>query len=157
VAQSSEAGAGARAGAGEERGPGLILGGHSAGGWVAQAVAVQLERAGVSLRAVLLLDTHPPQSPLLSQMLPLMLAAGGDPDGGGAPIDDSRLLAMGGYRRIFADWQPPAIEAGTVAIRADEVEGDHFTMMTEHAASTASAIASALAGELVNARGGGVR
>jgi acyl transferase domain-containing protein/thioesterase domain-containing protein/acyl carrier protein len=155
--QSIEALTGSLAGAVEELGPGLILGGHSSGGWVAQAVAVQLERAGVSLRAVLLLDTHPPQSPLLSQMLPLMLAAGGDPDGGGAPIDDSRLLAMGGYRRIFADWQPPAIEAGTVAIRADEVEGDHFTMMTEHAASTASAIASALAGELVNARGGGVR
>jgi len=107
--------------------------------------------------ALLLLDTYPPQSPLLRQLLPLMLAASGDSSGGGAGADASRLLAMGGYRRIFADWHPPAIAARTVAIAADEVEGDHFTMMTDHASSTASAIENALAGELVNGRGGGVR
>jgi acyl transferase domain-containing protein/acyl carrier protein len=151
--ESVEAVSGVLAGAVEELGPGLILGGHSSGGWVAQAVAAQLEGAGVPVGAVLLLDTHPPQSPLLGQLLPLMLAAGG----GAAGADDMRLLATGAYRRIFADWRAPAVEARTVEIKATEVGGDHFTMMTDHVSSTASAIETAFAGELVNGRGGGVR
>jgi acyl transferase domain-containing protein/acyl carrier protein len=140
-----------------ELGPGLILGGHSSGGWLAQALAAHLEAAGVAVEALLLLDTFPPQSPLLNQMLPLMLAASSGPGGAEAGIEDARLLAMGGYRRIFAEWQSPAIAARTVAIEAAAVEGDHFTMMTDHASSTASAIEDVLNGELVNGRGGGVR
>jgi acyl transferase domain-containing protein/acyl carrier protein len=136
-------------------GPGLILGGHSSGGWLAQAVVAYLEGAGVPVQALLLLDTFSPQSPLLNQMLPLMLAAGGDPDGAEPAIEDSRLLAMGGYRRIFVDWSPPPVAARTVLIKADEVEGDHFSMMTDHASSTAAAIAEVLERESVNGRGGG--
>jgi acyl carrier protein len=157
-----------------EAGPGLILGGHSSGGWLAQAVAAQLEGAGTSVAALLLLDTYQPQSPLLAAMLPPMLAAGG-----AAAVDDSRLLAMGAYKRIFSDWEVPAVEARTVLIRAEqpawetdseswrvawelphspaEAEGNHFTMMTDHAASTASAIEELLSGELINGRGGGGR
>jgi acyl transferase domain-containing protein/thioesterase domain-containing protein len=137
-----------------EPGPGLILGGHSSGGWLAQAVATQLEGAGVPVLAVLLLDAYPPQSPLLRQLLPLMLAASGDSD---APeIDESRLLAMGAYRRAFADWNEPDIEAETIRVEAVE-PANHFTMMTDYASSTASAIESALAGKLFNGRGGGVQ
>jgi acyl transferase domain-containing protein/acyl carrier protein len=139
-----------------DHGPGLILGGHSSGGWVAQAVAAHLEGLGTPVAAVLLLDTYSPQSPLLRQLLPLMLPASGDLDGAEARVDDLRLLAMGGYRRIFADWRPAAIEARTVSIEVDKVEGDHFTMMTDHASSTAAAIEDVLERESVNGRGGGV-
>ena len=140
-----------------DAGPGLVLGGHSSGGWLAQAVVAHLEQTGAPVEALLLLDTFSPQSPLLSQMLPLMLAAGADPDGAEAAIEDSRLLAMGGYRRIFADWSPPPVAARMVSIKADEVEGDHFSMMTDHAASTAAAIGAVLERETVNGRGGGKR
>jgi acyl transferase domain-containing protein/thioesterase domain-containing protein/acyl carrier protein len=155
-------------------GPGLILGGHSSGGWVAQGVAAKLEQRGARLAGLLLLDTYPPHSPLLARLMPLMLAGGGDGD---AAIDDARLLATGAYRRAFAGWQPPPVAARTVLVRAAlpgweggsdswqaewelphalaEAEGNHFTMMTDHAGSTAAAIATALEGELATAKGGG--
>jgi acyl transferase domain-containing protein/thioesterase domain-containing protein/acyl carrier protein len=146
-------------------GSGFVVGGHSSGGWLAHAVAACLEQRGIAPSAVLLLDTYPPDSPLLSQMLAPMLASMHDAEAGEIRIDDARLLAMGGYRRIFADWAPPRMEAPTVMVRASEpawsvtsgdggewratwspldaqteVAGNHFTMMTEHAASTARGV-----------------
>ena len=141
-------------------GPGLVLGGHSSGGWLAQAVAARLEAEGERVGAVVLLDTFPPDSPELGRLLPLMLATAGDPDDPAAGIDDSRLLATGGYRRVFAGWEAPEIEAETVLVRAAE-PANHFTMMTDHASTTAAAIEDLLDREVdretVNARGGGVR
>ena len=148
-------------------GTGLILGGHSSGGLLAHAVAAHLEGAGAPVEAVLLLDTYPPHSPLLSRMMPLMLATAGDPDAGGG-VDDSRLLAVGSYRRAFAGWTVPEIEAETVMVRASEpaweagsdswraawelphvlaeAEGNHFSMMTDHASGTAAVIEGVLKG-----------
>ncbi len=138
--------------AGQELGPELILGGHSSGGWLAQAVAARLEGEGEPLGAVLLLDTFPPDSPQLSQLLPLMLGT----EGAAAEIDDARLLATGGYRRVFAGWEEPRIEAETLRVEAAE-PANHFTMMTDHASTTAAAIEDLLERETVNARAGGVR
>jgi len=153
-------------------GPGVIPGGHSSGGWLAQGVAAQLEAAGEEPEAVLLLDTYAPDSPLLAQMLPLMLAASADPDSPGAPASDPRLLAMGAYVRIFTEWEVPAIATRTLLVRADrpawqpdsedwqarwelphtlvEVEGDHFSIVTERAENTAAVIEGLLAGQTVN-------
>jgi acyl transferase domain-containing protein/thioesterase domain-containing protein/acyl carrier protein len=144
---------------------GLVLGGHSSGGWLAHAVAARLECTETAVDKLLLLDTYPPESQLLSQMLPVMLAAmlaAGEEE---TRLDDTRLLAMGGYRRIFAGWEIPELEARTAMVRASqpawdvngetndgwraswersdetiEVPGNHFTMMTECAVSTARAI-----------------
>jgi acyl transferase domain-containing protein/thioesterase domain-containing protein/acyl carrier protein len=136
-----------------ETGPDLILGGHSSGGWLAQALAAHLEAGGDSVDAVVLLDTFPPDSPQLGRLLPLMLAAEG-----AAEIDDSRLLATGGYRRVFAGWEEPRIEARTLRIEPAE-PANHFTMMTDHASSTAAAIEDLIDrevdGKTVNARAGG--
>ena len=153
-------------------GEGFVLGGHSSGGWLAQAVAACLEDRGGSPSAVLLLDTYPPDSPLLSRMLAPMLAAMGAADASEMRIDDARLLAMGGYRRIFSDWAPAQIEAPMAMVSASEpawdlsrdeentwqaswgplrarsaVAGNHFTMMTEHAAATARGIEEVLEDE----------
>jgi acyl transferase domain-containing protein/thioesterase domain-containing protein/acyl carrier protein len=150
----------------------FAVGGHSSGGWLGHAVADRLERRGIAPSAVLLLDTYPPDSPLLSRMLAPMLAAASGADATEMRIDDARLLAMGGYRRIFSDWAPREIEAPTVMVRASEpawevtadegstwqaswfpldvraeVAGNHFTMMTEHAASTARGIEKVLESE----------
>jgi thioesterase domain-containing protein/acyl carrier protein len=149
-------------------GSGLVIGGHSSGGWLAQGVAACLEAEGEAPAAVLLLDSYAPDSPLLARMLPLMLAASADPDGPDPTDGDSRLLAMGAYKRGFGEWEPPAIAARTVLLRADrpawepdsddwqaqwelahtsvEVEGDHFSIVTDHARSTAAAIEDVLAG-----------
>jgi acyl transferase domain-containing protein/thioesterase domain-containing protein/acyl carrier protein len=125
-----------------EPGPDLILGGHSSGGWVAQALAAHLEAEGKPVGALLLLDTFPPDSPQLSQLLPLMLGADG-----AAEIDDSRLLATGGYRRVFAAWEEPRIEARTLRVEPAE-PANHFTMMTDHASTTAAAIEDLLEREI---------
>jgi thioesterase domain-containing protein len=151
---------------------GLVLGGHSSGGWLAEAIAAHLEGRGAAPAGVLLLDTYPPQSKLLSRMLPLMLAATLAAGEGEERIDDTRLLAMGAYRRIFAGWRPESIEAPTAMVHASEpawevragdgpdwqpsrdllhaareVPGNHFTMMNEHAGSTAQAVEELLVGE----------
>jgi pimeloyl-ACP methyl ester carboxylesterase/acyl carrier protein len=139
-----------------ELGPGLIIGGHSSGGWLAQAVAARLEAEEEPVAAVVLLDTFPPDSPQLSRLLPLMLGT----EGAAVEIDDSRLLATGGYRRVFAGWEEPRIEAETLLVKAAE-PANHFTMMTDHASGTAAAIEDLLEREVdrktVNARAGGVR
>ncbi len=148
---------------------GFVLGGHSSGGWLAHAIAAHLESLGKAPSALLLLDTYPPDSGLLSEMLPLMLAVAQGAAAADMRIDDSRLIAMGGYRRIFGDWRPPPTEVSTVLVRASEpawdvtsddagdwratwpyphtlveAPGNHFSMMTEHAAGTAEAVRRAL-------------
>ena len=147
----------------------FVIGGHSSGGWLAHAVADRLERDGAPPSAVLLLDTYSPDSDLLKKMVAPMLAAMHGADEGEMRIDSTRLLAMGGYRRILADWAPAEIETPTVMVRASEpvwevsaeeeeawqaswslphacteVPGNHFTMMTEHSSSTVRGLEEAL-------------
>jgi surfactin synthase thioesterase subunit len=98
-----------------------------------------------------------------------MLAASADPE---AEAGDPRLLAMGAYVRIFSAWVPPAIATPTLLVRADrpawepdsedwqarwglphtlaEAEGDHFSIVTDRAGSTAAVIEDVLAGQTVN-------
>jgi acyl transferase domain-containing protein/thioesterase domain-containing protein/acyl carrier protein len=169
---SAEAAIAALADAVREIGSEVLLGGHSSGGWLAQGVAAQLEATGEGPEAVLLLDTYAPDSPLLARMLPLVLAASADPDNPEATAGDPRLLAMGAYKRIFSQWEPPAIAARTLLVRADrpaweadtedwrarwelphtpvEVEGNHFSIVTDGAANTAAVIENELAGQTVN-------
>lgn len=81
------------------------------------------------------------------------------------PVDDNRLLAMGAYFRLFGGWKPEAVKTPTLLLRAGErffdwtrstdgdwrsywdlehtavdVPGNHFTMMEEHAPTTAQAV-----------------
>ncbi len=152
-----------------EIGPDFALAGHSSGGWLAHGIASHLEGIGVHPAAVILLDTYWPQSELLNQVVPMVLAAVYDAAEENAGIDDTRLTAMGGYRRILTEWQPGKLVTPTVMVRASEpppnvvsvdtddwqaswelphsvidVPGNHMTMMGEHAASTAKAVQSAL-------------
>jgi acyl transferase domain-containing protein/thioesterase domain-containing protein/acyl carrier protein len=140
----------------------FVLGGHSSGGWLAHALAGYLAAAGSPPSALLLLDTYVPDSPLLSGLLAVMLAAMQAAGPTEMRIDDARLLAMGGYRRIFAGWQPPPLDIPIAMVRAAEpawqvadgaewraswphthtvveAPGNHFTMMTELVNSTAAA------------------
>jgi acyl transferase domain-containing protein/thioesterase domain-containing protein/acyl carrier protein len=148
----------------------FALVGHSSGGWIAQALAVHLEGLDSSPLAVFLIDTFSPEPGALRDVMPALMAAIDDAASNGMGIDDTRLTAMGAYRTIFDQWAPADSTSPTVLIRgtgsshptrsdsvgewgaswkfsglAFDVPGDHFSMMTEHAVSTASAIEEALA------------
>ncbi|MCF2527157.1 acyltransferase domain-containing protein [Yinghuangia sp. KLBMP8922] len=83
-------------------------------------------------------------------------------------LDDTNLSTMGLYQRIFADWKPQPIAAPTLVAQANEpidgtpddldgdadwhaywplphdlipVDGDHFTVLEDHAGDTARAVA----------------
>jgi acyl transferase domain-containing protein/acyl carrier protein len=146
----------------------FVVAGHSSGGWIAHALTAHLESLGSPPVALILLDTYDPQSSLLDRMMPVVLGAVHDAAEAGMGIDDVRLTAMGGYRRIFAPWTPEKLTVPTVTVKATEsvwgtlggtddwraswdlphlsvdVPGDHFTMMTDHAESTAQAVISTL-------------
>uniref|UniRef100_A0AAU2JX96 Type I polyketide synthase n=1 Tax=Streptomyces sp. NBC_00049 TaxID=2903617 RepID=A0AAU2JX96_9ACTN len=136
----------------------VLLVGRSAGGWVAHAVAGELERQGKAPAGVVLVDTFPNAGDRAAYeaMTNGML----ERDGLFMSVDDHSLTSMGGYTRLFVDWQAQPIEAPTVFLKAAdtyaggagagsswllphelvEVPGDHFTMLEEHSATTAEAV-----------------
>jgi len=138
----------------------FLLCGHSSGGLVAHAVAARLEELGRPADGLILLDSYWPDTALWTRLLPRLLsdtaitrqalAVSG--------VGTRRLTAAGGYLRLLTSWQPEAIRTQTLVLRARElvpdvtahewrlphtrvdVPGDHFTMLTEHAATLADAI-----------------
>ncbi|WP_406011852.1 type I polyketide synthase [Streptomyces sp. NBC_00984] len=137
----------------------LVLLGRSAGGWVAHAVAERLESEGAAPVAVVLVDTYPPahgdQGQALSTMTSDMLRRAAQ----FASASPDRLTAMAGYFELFRGWKPAPLACPTLYVRARDplpgtdpapdwslphaevtVPGDHFTMLEEHARTTALAI-----------------
>ncbi|MEV0918456.1 type I polyketide synthase [Streptomyces sp. NPDC049967] len=140
----------------------FVLLGRSAGGWVAHAVAEHLERTGADPSGVVLIDTFPGDSgnraedgPALSAMTVGML----DKAAQFAPAESDRLTAMAGYLDRFSGWEPAELSAPTLFVRARDplpgieaaanwtlphtevtVPGDHFTVLEEHARTTAFAV-----------------
>jgi len=140
--------------------PALV--GHSSGGWVAYMMAEALESRGTCPAAVVLLDTYLPSVDLLRWALTFVRP---ESSAGLVELDDARLVAMAGYFELFADWRPGPISAPVTVIRARalpgapeetaaslfrpewphphellEVPGDHFSMMGDHADTTARAL-----------------
>ncbi|MFJ2788649.1 MULTISPECIES: type I polyketide synthase [unclassified Streptomyces] len=139
-------------------GPPVLLG-RSAGGWVAHAVAERLEAEGTPPAAVVLLDTYPPghgdRGERLSAMTSDMLRRAAD----FASDSTGRLTAMAGYFELFGGWRPARLTCPTLYVRARDplpgtgpapawvlphtevtVPGDHFTLLEEHARTTALAV-----------------
>jgi len=86
-------------------------------------------------------------------------------EGAYVALSDARLTAMGAYLRLFGEWAPEEIAAPILLVRATEplpgfssdrewrsswssahtvadAPGDHFTIMEEHADTTAEAVES---------------
>ncbi|MEU1245014.1 acyltransferase domain-containing protein [Micromonospora parva] len=143
----------------------VVLLGRSSGGWVAHAVAAELERCGTPPAGVVFLDTFSRSANSFS--IPLMISQIVGVEDAFVVPDDTRLVAMGGYARVYADWQPRALAAPTLLVRAREavplpgaaptdatterpgwdfatktvaVPGDHFSMLDTHVETTATAI-----------------
>jgi thioesterase domain-containing protein len=143
----------------------FVLAGHSSGGLVAHAVATRLERAGRPPAAIVLLDTFTPGKITLagawSRLPAMVLADAGQREDAG---EDAWLTAMAHYFSL--DWagleqtslptllvragEPvdpaPAGEGWRAAwplsgnLTVTDVPGTHFTMMAEHAGTTARAV-----------------
>ncbi|MFB6903287.1 SDR family NAD(P)-dependent oxidoreductase [Streptomyces bacillaris] len=133
----------------------LVLLGRSTGGWIAHAVAQRLAEQGMAPRSVVLIDTL--DCPLdisdLSMVADQMLD-----EHSSQWLDDDRLVAMGGYIQLFEGWTPRKLSVPTLLVRAEErtgthdrprwaladttvdVPGDHFTVLAEHAGTTAHAV-----------------
>jgi thioesterase domain-containing protein len=143
----------------------FVLLGHSSGGMLAHAVAGKLERAGVFPEAVVMIDIYSHDDDAIIGIQPGLTSGIEDRQDSYVPVDDNRLLAMGAYFRLFGGWKPTAVKAPTLLVRAGErffdwsrptngdwrsywdlehtaidVSGNHFSMMEEHASTTAQAV-----------------
>ncbi|MFF1272569.1 type I polyketide synthase [Streptomyces marokkonensis] len=136
-----------------------VLLGRSAGGWVAQAVAERLAAEGRGPAAVVLVDTYPSGTDDREQALSAMTSDMLHRAAEFTSADPDRLTAMAGYLELFAGWKPARVAAPTLFVRARDtlpgveaappwslphaevtVPGDHFTVLEEHARSTALAV-----------------
>lgn len=133
----------------------LVLVGRSTGGWIAHEVARRLAERDVAPAAVVLIDTldHPLDLDDLSMVADQILD-----EHNGQWLSDDRLIAMGGYVHVFDGWTPGELAVPTLLVRARErsgphdrprwrsadsvvdVPGDHFTVLSEHAGSTARTV-----------------
>jgi thioesterase domain-containing protein len=143
-----------------------VLLGSSSGGVLAHGIAERLAQRGTGPEAVVLVDTYLPRadSPL-ERFRDDLLGGMFDREEMFAPMDAARLSAMSWYFRLMGNWSPGELKAPVLMIRSTEppvaaegldkaewqttwpqahtttdVEGNHFTMMEEHAKTTAEAI-----------------
>ncbi|MFD8607912.1 type I polyketide synthase [Streptomyces sp. NPDC059631] len=143
----------------------LVLAGSSSGGTLAHGVAAELERRGEGPAAVVLLDTYLSDNQGITQFNDVLLGGMFAREDRAAPMDGTRLTAMGGYFRLLDDWRPPAVRAPLLLVRAStplgrpsaeagdwrsswagadtvvDVPGDHFSIMEQHVATTGDAVA----------------
>ncbi|MFI1161528.1 type I polyketide synthase [Streptomyces sioyaensis] len=155
-------------------GPFVLLG-SSSGGILALAVAHHLEKAGTPPAGVALLDTYLPRedSPFTrfaGEMIGGMFAR----ESLFAHMDSDRLTAMSWYIHVVGAWSPDRLSCPVLLVRSSEppvsaeqgeqlapeewqaswdgadavteVPGNHFTMMEDHAASTAKTVAAWMEG-----------
>ena len=134
----------------------FVIVARSSGGFVAHAVAAELESRSAAPAGLVLIDTHhlnEEKDWLLGVVGTAITAAG---------ADDVQIAAMGAYLRIFSEgWKPTKIGAPVLLLRATEgadgtsedwlpdwpfhhdvadVPGDHFSMLGEHSITTADAV-----------------
>ncbi|NUS88161.1 MAG: acyltransferase domain-containing protein [Streptomyces sp.] len=94
----------------------LVLLGRSSGGWIAHAVAEYLEDSGTPADAVVLADTFARSADRHATRL--MTSAMLDDEDAAAVVDDHRLIAMGGYFRVFANWTPRPVSTPVLLLSA---------------------------------------
>ncbi|WP_449335117.1 type I polyketide synthase [Streptomyces klenkii] len=146
----------------------VVLLGYSSGGWIAHGVAARLEAMGEKPAAVIMVDSFSREIPFDHQVLNAMAQAQSQrldfmKSGG------EQLTAMGRYMHLFDNWAAPEIAAPTLLVRASEpmlagaadgdgraappehvdttveVAGNHYSMMEDHAGTTAAAVETWLA------------
>ncbi|MEV6646537.1 type I polyketide synthase [Amycolatopsis sp. NPDC051371] len=144
----------------------FVLLGSSSGGMLAHAAAELLEERGTPPLAVVLLDSYLPRedSPL-DRFRDELFGGMFDREEVFAPMDVARLSAMSWYFRLMAGWSPAKLSVPLLLVRSSEppvaderlapeewqthwatadfvvdVPGNHFTMVEDHAATTAETV-----------------
>ncbi|GAA0397115.1 hypothetical protein GCM10010357_17800 [Streptomyces luteireticuli] len=134
-------------------GPAVLVG-YSAGGWIAHATAAVLRERGAAPAAVVLLDSHRPDSAMLPHLHAHIDGAREDVLWTAGTGDDAYLTAMAHYARLFHSWTPEDTDVPTLLVRAGEppfdgapddwrpqwplphtavdTEGTHFSLIREH-------------------------
>ncbi|MEU6393708.1 type I polyketide synthase [Streptomyces sp. NPDC046939] len=145
--------------------PAVLLG-SSSGGVLALSTARRMQERGAPPAAVVLLDTYMPRadSPFL-RFSQQMLGGMFDRESMFAHMDTDRLTAMSWYVAMIGEWEPGPLDCPVLLVRSTEppvpaapgeelrpeewqtswerahtvldVPGNHFTMMEDHARSTA--------------------
>jgi thioesterase domain-containing protein len=148
----------------------FVLAGYSSGGWLAHGVASRLEMTGPRPAGVMLLDTWLPDDRIPEADIQEELRGIAVNDQAFALMTEAQVTAQGAYLDLFEHWKPGEVRVPVGLVRAlqrmpqqivDEndpdadrnwatdwdleyqtidAEGNHQTMMNEHAASTAQAM-----------------
>ncbi|HVV11363.1 MAG TPA: beta-ketoacyl synthase N-terminal-like domain-containing protein [Amycolatopsis sp.] len=145
----------------------FALVGRSLGGCVAHAVAASLVRRGQAPAGLAMIDTYPMDAavtPGLEWWQPALIHGMLDTMGKlDLTLGETGLTTMGAYLSVFGAWRPGPIPVPTVLLRADrrlpgmpkqdwrafwplphetvDIAGDHFSVLEEHSATTAAAVA----------------
>jgi hypothetical protein len=143
----------------------LILAGYSSGGTLAYGLASRLEASGRQVGAVVLLDTYParPDGVATKQEAAAVQRLLSNREWRHY-LTETRLTAMGWYRRVVAELDLRPVVAPTLLLRAgqpmatadgddwraswpfphetSDVPGDHYSMMELHARTAAQTVES---------------
>ncbi|WP_217181319.1 type I polyketide synthase [Streptomyces sp. AC495_CC817] len=142
-----------------------VLVGSSSGGTLAHAAAARLEALGAGPAAVVLLDTYLSGDEAMTQFDDVLVSGMFEREDRAAPMDGTRLTAMGRYFQLLDDWVPPPVEAPVLLVRASsplaepapdsdidwraswpsahsvlDVPGNHWSMMEQHLKTTVEAV-----------------
>jgi 3-oxoacyl-(acyl-carrier-protein) synthase/acyl carrier protein/surfactin synthase thioesterase subunit len=141
----------------------FVLVGYSSGGWIAHSLAEHLETVGRPPVAVVLLDIYLPVSKLDDVRARFMREQVRRRSLVSADLLGTQLSAMGGYMNVFDEWRPAQLGVPTLLVRASEafaglpdypaeqqfplelctlvnVPGNHFSLLSQHAETTARAM-----------------
>ncbi|MFF7393698.1 type I polyketide synthase [Streptomyces scabiei] len=142
-----------------------VLLGSSSGGTLAHAAAARLEALGAGPAAVVLLDTYLSGDEAMTQFDDVLVSGMFEREDRAAPMDGTRLTAMGRYFQLLDDWVPPPVETPVLLVRASsalaepapdsdidwraswpsahsvlDVPGNHWSMMEQHLKTTVEAV-----------------
>jgi thioesterase domain-containing protein len=142
-----------------------VLLGSSSGGTLAHAAAARLEALGAGPAAVVLLDTYLSGDEAMTQFDDVLVGGMFEREDRAAPMDGTRLTAMGRYFQLLDDWVPPPVAAPVLLVRASsplaepapdsdidwraswpsahsvlDVPGNHWSMMEQHLRTTVETV-----------------
>ncbi|NQE66883.1 Mycosubtilin synthase subunit A [Nocardia gamkensis] len=132
--------------------------GYSSGGYLASSVADCLEQRGLAPAGTVLIDTHAPNGQTMTKLREAVVARIIQNEHPLHAVGAVQLTAMSAYLDLFAGWRMAegagpllivesgsetrtAVELGNLGSSTEVVGSDHFGMMEEGAAHTASVVA----------------
>ncbi|MCK9898009.1 type I polyketide synthase, partial [Frankia sp. AgB32] len=105
----------------------VVLAGYSSGGWLAHAIAAELEDRGIAPAAVVLLDTWLPTDRIPEEDIHEELRGIAVNDQAFALMTEAQVTAQGAYLDLFESWRPRPVATPVTLLRATERMPRHDT------------------------------